>query len=169
MLVAAANPCPCGYLGDVKRDCRCSPRQIMNYQNRLSGPLMDRIDIHLNVPTVDVEKLAAMSKSRNNSEKSDSIRARVIKAREIQLRRFANDGIYNNASMKNKHIKKYCNMSDDAQLLLKQAVNNYSLSARTYFRLIKVSRTIADLAGESKITSAHIAESLQYRIRTPNE
>jgi len=169
MLVAAANPCPCGYLGDPRRECRCSPRQIMNYQNRLSGPLMDRIDIHLNVPTVDVEKLAAMSKVKTTAEKSASIRERVIKAREIQLKRFSKDGIYNNASMKNKHIKKYCEMADDAQLLLKQAVNNYSLSARTYFRLIKVSRTIADIAGDAKITSSHIAESLQYRIRTQNK
>jgi len=169
MLVAAANPCPCGYLGDPKRECRCSPRQIMNYQNRLSGPLMDRIDIHLNVPTVDVEKLAARSKVKINAEKSESIRERVVRARQIQLRRFKSEGIYSNASMKNKHIKKYCHLDEDAQLLLKQAVSNYSLSARTYFRLIKVSRTIADIAGESKIISSHIAESLQYRIRSTDE
>lgn len=166
MLVSAANPCPCGFLGDPKKACKCSPRQIMRYQSKLSGPLMDRIDIHINVPAVDVEKLMQHGKSQVVGDKSEVVRNRVQKAREIQIKRFRKDkGVFVNANMKNKHIKEFCQLQADAQLLLKQAVNTYNLSARTYFRLIKVSRTIADLAGEKDIAATHVAESLQYRIR----
>jgi len=162
-LVAAANPCPCGYLGDPRKECRCTPRQILHYQSKLSGPLLDRIDLHINVPAVEIEKL--IPKKQPEAEKSASIRKRVVAARKIQTRRFAGSGIYTNAQMKNKHLKKFCRLTDGALTLLKQAVNNYNLSARTYFRLIKVSQTIADLAGEKTITEAHIAEALQYRVR----
>jgi len=167
MLVAAANPCPCGFLGDPKRECRCSPRQISRYQNRLSGPLMDRIDIHLNTPAVDVNKLTAQNRERNG-EKSKTIRKRVNLARKMQGKRFkelcsASWRIHTNAKMRNKEVKKFCQLSPDAQLILKQAVSNYHLSARTYFRLIKVARTIADLGAEKEITAAHIAEALQYK------
>jgi len=165
MLIAAANPCPCGYLGDPKRECRCSPRQISYYQNKLSGPLLDRIDLHLNVPAVEVEKLMPKEKIKIKAEKSSDIRKRVIKARVIQNKRLFQAGFYTNAQMKNKHLKKFCHLTDEAYALLKQAVNNYSLSARTYFRLIKVSQTIADLEGVKDITTAHVAEALQYRLR----
>lgn len=162
-LVAAANPCPCGYLGDPKRECRCTPRQILHYQSRLSGPLLDRIDLHINVPAVEIEKL--IPKNQPKAEKSATIRKKVLAARKIQTRRFTGKGIHTNAQMKNKHLKKLCHLTDKALALLKQAVNNYSLSARTYFRLIKVSQTIVDLAGEKTITEAHVAEALQYRLR----
>ena len=137
----------------------------MNYQKKLSGPILDRIDIHLNVPSVDVNKLMIGNNS-NSAEKSEVIRERVIRAREIQKKRFENTkGIYSNSDMKNKHLKEWAKLEDSANLLLKQAVNKFSLSARTYFRLIKVSRTIADLAASENIKDIHIAEALQYRVR----
>lgn len=163
MLVAASNPCPCGFLGDVKRVCKCSPRQVMRYQAKLSGPLMDRIDLHINVPAVEIDKL--MGPAVRRPEKTAAIRKRVTAARRAQTRRGKEAGIFTNADMRNKHIKKFCQLSGEAKSLLKQAVNTYGLSARTYFRLIKVSQTIADLAGEKNISSAHVAEVLQYRIR----
>ena len=137
----------------------------MKYQAKLSGPLMDRIDLHINVPAVDVDKL--INKSRQlGSQTSRQIREQVIKARKIQNKRFKGLKIYTNANMKNKHIAKFCDIDKGALLLLKQAVNTYNLSARTYFRLIKVSQTICDLAGEKRILPNHVAEALQYRIRT---
>jgi magnesium chelatase family protein len=165
MLVAAANPCPCGYLGDPKRECKCSPRMIMRYQSKLSGPLMDRIDIHINVPTVEIEKLIPKSGKVNREESSKKIRQRVLSAREVQQKRFKKANIHSNANMKNKHIKEFLKIEKDALALLKQAVNNYNLSARTYFRLIKVSQTIADLSSEKSVKQNHVAEALQYRIR----
>lgn len=165
MLIAAANPCPCGYLGDPKKECKCTPRMIMKYQAKLSGPLMDRIDLHINVSPVDVDKLIANNEKRIGKN-SKQIREDVIKARNVQGVRFKGLKIYTNASMKNKHIKEFCDIEKDSYLLLKQAVNTYNLSARTYFRLIKISQTIADLAGETKIMSKHVAEALQYRIRS---
>jgi len=164
MLVAASNPCPCGYLGDEKRACTCSPRMIMRYQSKLSGPLMDRIDLHLTVAAVDTDKLMAKMPAFK-SKTSKEIRGEVINARNIQKARFAKDKIIVNADMKNKHIKKYCELTGDSLLLLKQAVNTYGLSARTYFRLIKVARTIADLEGAKDIKASHVAEALQYRVR----
>ncbi|MEK7112933.1 MAG: YifB family Mg chelatase-like AAA ATPase [Patescibacteria group bacterium] len=167
MLVAAANPCPCGYLGDPKKECKCSPRMIMKYQAKLSGPLMDRIDLHIQVPAVDVDKLmpASAKASARRSPTSGQIRGKVVKARQVQYKRFKGLKIYNNANMKNKHIKDFCNIDKEALGLLKQAVNTYGLSARTYFRLIKVSQTIADLEQGRKVTAQHVAEALQYRIR----
>lgn len=170
MLVAASNPCPCGYLGDVKRECKCSPRAIMRYQTKLSGPLMDRIDLHVNVPAVEIEKLMPFTAKASRGkplkpETSKKIRERVLMARERQRKRFREEKIFTNASMRNKQIKKYCELDYESQLLLKQAVNSYGLSARTYFRLIKVARTIADLAGEKKIMPSHVAEAMQYRVR----
>lgn len=165
MLVAAANPCPCGYLGDPKRQCKCSPRMIMKYNSKLSGPLMDRIDIHITVPTVEIEKLIPKDGNFKREESSKDILGRVINARKVQNKRFKNVGIFTNSDMKNKHIKEFCKIDADALLLLKQAVNNYNLSARTYFRLIKISQTISDLGGDSGIKTNHVAEALQYRIR----
>lgn len=171
MLIAAANPCPCGYLGDPKRECKCTPRMVMKYQGKLSGPLMDRIDLHINVPAVDIDKLIANSASQGAVASSKQIREQVIKAREIQNKRFKGLKIYTNANMRNKHIKEFCDIDKSALVLLKQAVNTYNLSARTYFRLIKVSQTIVDLDPERsrrtlKILPNHVAEALQYRIRT---
>ncbi len=165
MLVAAANPCPCGYLMDPKKNCTCTPNQVARYQKKLSGPILDRIDLHLNVPTLDIDKLTIDQKP--TSESSSTIKTRVIQARAIQSRRFSKiKGIHTNSDMKNKHIRSFARLTPSANLLLKQAVNKYALSARTYFRLIKVSRTIADLSASLDITDAHIAEALQYRIRT---
>lgn len=163
-LVAAANPCPCGYLGDPKKECKCSPRQIMRYQNKLSGPLMDRIDLHITIPSVEVEKLIVGSIPKN-IEKSAEIRKRIANARAIQQKRFKGLGVHSNAEMKNRDIKMFCQLDSDAVIILKQAVTNFNLSARTYFRLIKVSQTIADLANEKNITPQIVAEALQYRIR----
>ncbi len=165
MLVAAANPCPCGFLGDPKRDCKCSARMIMKYNSKLSGPLMDRIDIHITVPTVDIEKLIPKNGEVKKEESSEDILARVIAARNIQNKRLKRAGIYTNSDMKNKHIKEFCHIESEAQALLKQAVNNYNLSARTYFRLIKISQTISDLGQETIIGVKHVAEALQYRVR----
>ncbi len=163
MLVAAANPCPCGYLGDPKRECKCSPRQILRYQSKLSGPLMDRIDIHINVPTVEIEKL--INNKNENVENSESIRKKVAAARDIQSKRFKGTKIYCNAMMRNKDIKTFCTIEPEALGLLKQAVQNFNLSARTYFRLIKISQTIADLENASSVKPQHVAEALQYRVR----
>jgi len=169
MLVAAANPCPCGFLGDSKRECRCSLNQIVNYQRKLSGPILDRIDLHLNVPTVDVKKLMIDNKGKL-LESSTSIRKRVIKARKIQTERFKDiKGIYCNADMRNKQIKQLVKLKIGANLLLKQAIGKYALSARTYFRLIKVARTIADLDSSAEVTDSHMAEALQYRMRMSHE
>lgn len=166
MLVAASNPCPCGFLGDPKKDCKCSPRQIMNYQNKLSGPLMDRIDIHILVPAVDVDRLMQYSKNIKTT-KSEEVCERVRQARIIQFKRFKKyPGVFVNANMKNKHLKEFCELDQEGSLLLKQAVNTYNLSARTYFRLIKVARTIADLAASQNIEANHVAEALQYRVRS---
>lgn len=165
MLIAAANPCPCGFLGDPKKECKCTPRMILKYQAKLSGPLMDRIDLHINVNPVEVDKLIKNSKTPK-LENSRQIREKVIRAREIQNKRFKGLSLFTNANMRNKHVKEFCEIDKGALLLLKQAVNTYGLSARTYFRLIKVSQTIADLAGEKKILPHHVAEALQYRVRS---
>lgn len=165
MLVAAANPCPCGYLGDPKRECKCSARSIMRYQAKLSGPLMDRIDLHINVPAVEVEKLMPKIKTKGKVRNTKEIGTNVSLARFIQQKRFKGTGIFTNATMRNKHINAFCNLRPEAILLLKQAVNTYNLSARTYFRLIKVAQTIADLSETKFIDEGHIAEALQYRVR----
>ena len=165
MLVAAANPCPCGYLGDSQKQCRCNVHQILQYQKKLSGPIMDRIDLHLNVPTVEVDKLMTDTQGYTG-ESSKTIRNRVMAARKVQQKRFAKvKGIYCNTDMKNRHLKDLAFISPEANLLLKQAVNKFSLSARTYFRLIKVARTIADLELSDGIEANHVAEALQFRIR----
>jgi len=165
MLAAAANPCPCGHLGDPKKECKCTAHQILNYQKKLSGPIMDRIDLHLTVPAVDVNNLM-IDKEKASGEKSVEIKKRVNEARKIQSERFKKLGhIHSNSDMKNSHLKEFAKLSDEANLLLKQAVNKFALSARSYFRLIKVSRTIADLDKSEIIKEFHVAEALQYRTR----
>jgi len=160
ILIAAANPCPCGYLGDEKKQCRCLPGQIIRYQKRLSGPLLDRIDLHVEVPAVKVEKLTGESVI---AEESGSIRKRVQTARNLQRKRFKGTKIKSNAEMQTRDIKKCCPLDNDSLNLLRQAVSQMSLTARSYYRVIKLARTIADLAGEEKIVVSYLAEALQYR------
>lgn len=161
MLVAAVNPCPCGFLGHPTRECKCTSRQIIRYKRRISGPILDRIDLHVNVPAVEVSQLSNIT----DASMSLAIRQKVTEARERQTRRFEGSSLYTNSQMKNKEVKKYCQMEPATERLLKMAVEKYDLSARSYFRLIKVTRTIADLAGSEKITSEHLAEALQFRER----
>ena len=160
MLIAAMNPCPCGFFGDPKRECRCSPLQIQKYRNRISGPLLDRIDIHVEVPSVRYQDLAAMERG----ESSEKIRERVIRGRKIQQERFqASSKIHCNAAMRSKDLQKYCRLEDDAQNLLKMAISDLNFSARAYDRILKVARTIADLDASETIQTPHIAEAIQYR------
>lgn len=168
MLVMAANPCPCGFLGDPKKTCKCTGHQILNYQKKLSGPIMDRIDLHLTVPAVDVNNLM-IDKEKVTGEKSIEIKNRINLARKIQSERFKKlNHVHSNSDMKNSHLKEFAKLSDEANLLLKQAVNKFALSARSYFRLIKVSRTIADLEASETIKEFHVAEALQYRVKGDN-
>lgn len=166
ILVASANPCPCGYLYHPKKACICSQREIGKYRKRISGPILDRIDLHVDVPVVDVKDLSEDTGLKRFLEPSMKIKERVIGAREIQRRRFSLEGIFTNSEMKNKHIKKYCQLSKGAKLLLRQAVSNFNLSARSFYKMIKISQTIADLAGQREIAVEHMAEALQYRLKT---
>ncbi len=159
LLLAASNPCPCGYLGHEKRPCRCLPGAILKYRKRLSGPLLDRIDLHIDVPSVAEEKLT----SNILSESSFEVRKRVAKAREIQKKRFEHLKIFSNGEMSSAQIKKFCQLSTDATELLKQAISKLSLSARSYFKTIKIGQTIADLNGTEIIESSYITEALQFR------
>lgn len=161
MLVAAQNPCPCGFFGDPTKDCSCNPSQINRYQKKISGPLLDRIDIHLDVPAIKVEKLT--ERDDDSVESSKVIRERVQKARDIQTRRYAKTSVSCNADLTNKSLKEFCELSDECLTFLKTAVSKLNLSGRAYNRTIKVARTIADLAGEEAITTSHLAEALQYR------
>jgi len=164
ILIAAANPCPCGYLGDSKRECRCSPGQIARYQKRISGPMMDRIDLHLDVPAVEVEKLTGEKKDKEKMT-SKQVRSEVKRARLRQQKRFAKSKLICNAEMGTRQVKQYCQLLPDARRLLNQAAYRLGLSARAFYRLIKVGQTIADLQEEEKISATHIAEALQYRIQ----
>ncbi|OGH64322.1 MAG: magnesium chelatase [Candidatus Magasanikbacteria bacterium RIFCSPHIGHO2_01_FULL_41_23] len=159
MLVASQNPCPCGFVGDPERECICAPFMITKYQKRISGPLLDRIDLHITVPRVQFEKL----NSEVPIESSEKIRNRVIEARERQALRFQGLRFGTNAEMKNREIKLYCKLPDKAVDLLRQAVTKLHLSARSYYRIIKLSRTIADMSSNENIMFDHVAEALQYR------
>ncbi len=159
ILLASMNPCPCGYYNDPDRTCVCSPSQILNYQNKISGPLMDRIDIHIEVPRVNVDKLTNLKEGEN----SEQIRQRVDRARQIQNQRFKQTNIFTNSQMSSHQVKDICQLSIQAQELLKNAVNQLHLSARAYYRILKLARTIADLDEKEKIKTEHIAEALQYR------
>ena len=146
MLVAAMNPCPCGYFGDLKRECRCGPVQVQRYRQRISGPLLDRIDLHIEVPAVEYRDVA----SERAEETSAAIRERIMRARERQQERFRNDGKVNcNARMATRQLKQHCKLSQDSQELIRVAMSELNLSARAYDRILKVSRTIADLDGKS--------------------
>lgn len=160
MLVAAMNPCPCGYYGDIKRECRCSDRQIQSYRNKISGPLLDRIDIHIEVPTMQYHELTSMGKG----EPSTEIRKRVVAARKLQQERFkGRKKLHSNAGMTQKDLQRHCRLSSESQDILKMAIVELNFSARAYDRILKVSRTIADLEGSEGIAPEHVSEAIQYR------
>ena len=160
MLVAAMNPCPCGYFGDLKRECRCSAVQVQRYRQRISGPLLDRIDLHIEVPSVDYREIA----SERAEEASTAIRDRIGQARERQQARFCKDSkITCNARMYSRAIRQHCKLDSDSQDLIRSAMTSLSLSARAYDRILKVARTIADLAATEAIGPEHVSEAIQYR------
>ncbi|HET9366214.1 MAG TPA: YifB family Mg chelatase-like AAA ATPase [Candidatus Angelobacter sp.] len=162
MLAAAMNPCPCGYHGSGQRQCQCTEMMIQRYVSKISGPLMDRIDIHIDVPAVNYKELRG---SDNKSESSAQIRERVIRTREVQLNRFAAAGErnYSNAQMTSRQIRAYCDLGTDSERMLERAMQQQGLSARAHDRILKVARTIADMEGAAQIESKHIAEAIQYR------
>jgi len=160
MLVCAMNPCPCGYYGDPHHECSCSLPQIQRYRSKISGPLMDRIDIHIDVPAVNYKELSA----KQPGEPSAKVRERVVMARERQQRRFAGrKGLFKNADMQAKDIREFCKLDNAGEELLKMAITKLGLSARAYDRILKVSRTIADLSNSDSIRPEHISEAIQYR------
>ena len=160
MLAAAMNPCPCGYYSDPNHECACSSPQIQRYLSRVSGPLLDRIDIHIDVPAVKYKELS----SDVMSESSEGIRERVEHARHIQTCRYENNpGLFCNARMDSREIREYCRIDQEGSELLKIAITNLGLSARAYDRILKVSRTIADLEKSENIKPEHISEAIQYR------
>lgn len=160
LLVAAANPCPCGYYGDPKKKCKCMPGQIARYQKRLSGPLLDRIDLHIEVPSVETQKLVGL---KGDGETSKVIQKEVQKARQIQLDRFKNTPLKSNSEMNTRQVKELCSLDIPSQELLLHASAKLNVSARSYFKIVKVARTIADLDSSKDISVTHVAEALQYR------
>jgi len=161
MLIAAQNPCPCGFYQDQTHQCNCSQMNIHRYQKRISGPMLDRIDIHLDVPAVKTDKL--ITNIPNAKEDSQQVRERVQKARNMQTKRFAGTPLSANSEMNSKDIKIFCQLDDTSLSLLHTAVQRLNLSARSYHRTIKLARTIADLDQSEHIQQAHVAEALQYR------
>src|SRR5438552_2216117 len=161
MLAAAMNPCPCGFWNDPTRECRCTPLQIQRYVGRISGPLLDRIDIHIDVPAVKFRELTGDTAPETDS--SSTIRERVIQARARQQQRLAEEKIFSNAVMTPRMIRRYCRIDGESEQMLERAMTRLGLSARAYDRILKVSRTIADLEGSAEIRSAHVAEAVGYR------
>ena len=159
MFVASMNPCPCGYFGDATHRCKCSEREIAHYMSRISGPMMDRIDMHVWVERVPAEQLVAASAA----EPSSVIAERVARARKIQEERFASEGIFTNSAMTAKMLTKYCRLNASQVEFFDKIIDKLGISARAYSRILKLARTISDLAGEKDITQAAIAEALQYR------
>ncbi len=161
ILVAAMNPCPCGNASDPERICSCSTREVLRYKHKISGPILDRIDLHIEVPRVPFEKLEAPE----NAETSRIIRERVEAARSIQRARFAHHNIFTNAEMNSSLIREFCPLDEASKALLHQAVSTLHLSARAYYRLIKLARTIADIENSESILPSHLAEAIQYRFK----
>lgn len=159
MLIASMNPCPCGYYGSKDKECNCTPQQISKYLGKISGPLLDRIDIHIEVTPVKYEKL----ESNAQPETSAQIKERVNKARKIQLERYKNNKIFSNSELTPKLIDKYCKLDESGKKILENAFKKLGLSARAYGRILKVARTIADLEESDQILAPHIAEAIQYR------
>jgi magnesium chelatase family protein len=160
MLIASMNPCPCGYFNHPEKECVCGPGMVQRYLSKVSGPLLDRIDIHIEVTPVDFDQLSDMRKA----EKSENIRERVMQARDIQTKRFTeNEGIHSNAMMSSTKVREVCQINAAGQTLLKTAMNRLQLSARAYDRILKVARTIADLDASEEIKIEHLAEAIQYR------
>ena len=159
MLVAAANPCPCGYRSDTRRSCNCTPPQVEKYMSKISGPLMDRIDIHIEVPAVPFEELSSTSASTN----SDEMRANVIAARERQTERFDDGPIRYNAHMSSKQVRRYCALSQSCGQMLRHSVEEMGLSARAHDKILRLARTSADVAGEENIDETCLAEAIGYR------
>jgi len=155
------NPCPCGFWNDPTRECRCTPLQIQRYVGRISGPLLDRIDIHVDVPAVKFRELSG--EPATEAESSATIRERVMHARERQQKRLAGEKLFANAAMTPRMIRRYCRIDAESEHMLEQAMIRQGLSARAYDRILKVSRTIADLSGSEKIQSAHVSEAVGYR------
>ena len=160
MLVGAMNPCPCGFLGDKEKDCTCSEFQIQRYRSKLSGPLLDRIDLVINVPRLTTEELL---NTKTEAEPSAKIRERVVKARKIQAKRYENEGIFTNSELNSKQIKKFCKVDEKTSEFLKVAAQKYQLSGRKFDRILKLSRTIADLNECENITLEYVTQALQYR------
>jgi len=158
-LIASMNPCPCGYLNDPEHDCSCSPSQIIKYQKKISGPLLDRIDLCIEVPRIKFDKLSG----EELEESSEEIQKRVEAARQIQKRRFQDKDLISNSEMNSQLVKEFCPTDDATINLLKTAVSQFNLSARSYYKILKVARTIADLEGKESVESMHVAEALQYR------
>lgn len=159
MLVASMNPCPCGFYGSKEKECSCSPQTISKYLSRISGPLLDRIDIQVEVSPVKYKYL----NNENEEETSEQIKQRVNRARKIQIERYKKEGIYSNSQLTPKMLNKYCSLKKEEKALLEQAFNNLGLSARAHGRILKVARTIADLESKENIEVSHIAEAIQYR------
>ncbi|MCZ6777222.1 MAG: ATP-binding protein, partial [Ignavibacteria bacterium] len=160
MLVCAMNPCPCGYYTDPSKECTCQPLTIQKYMAKISGPLLDRIDLHIDVPAVKYKELS----SKESGENSEGVRSRVIQAREVQVRRFkGRKDLFANADMQSKEIREFCKLDDAGEELLKMAITKLGLSARAYDRILKVGRTIADMAGSEGIRPEHVSEAIQYR------
>ena len=159
MLVCAMNPCPCGWYADPKKKCQCSPQQIQRYLSKISGPLLDRIDIHLEVPSLKSTELLTLPQN----ETSANIKARTVAARSIQYNRFTRTNIFANAQMAHRQVKEYCQLDCEGKKLFKTAIDELGLSARAHDKILKISRTIADLAEAQQIQTEHLAEAIQYR------
>ncbi len=159
MLVAAMNPCPCGFFGDPKRKCRCAPQQVERYRERISGPLLDRIDLHVEAPAVSFDDL----RSDETGEPSAAIRERVFACRKVQQKRFGPGKVRVNARMSSQQFRKYCTLDSDGEGMLRMAMEQLNFSARAHDRILKVARTIADLGGSEAIGGEHVSEAIQYR------
>ncbi len=159
MFIASMNPCPCGYFGSKEKECKCKPEQIRKYVNKISGPLLDRIDIHIEVTGIKFSKLQSNQKVENSKE----IKNRVNKARKIQIERYKEYNIYSNAELTPKLIEKFCKLDNPSKIILEKAFKKLGLSPRAYGRILKVARTIADLEAKYQISQNHLAEAIQYR------